>query len=61
MEFIIIYLRREGKCEDSYIAVANCDNKLEAENVVNKHPDAIVVYGTRCQIVPKHTEIIIPT
>ncbi len=61
-KYIIFRLESEGTYEDrrQYIARDTCDNKLAAEAIMDKYPDAIVVYGEICNVIKKHTEIETP-
>jgi len=61
-KYIVFHLVSEGTYEDKreYLALDACDNKLAAEAIVDKYPDAIVVYGEICKVIKKHTEIETP-
>jgi hypothetical protein len=63
-QIIVIWEDYDRGTESSYLAheVLNDSDKGKAEaiNLVDSHPDAIVIYGEICKVVKKHTEIELP-
>jgi hypothetical protein len=65
-KLIVIWQDSEGSFEDQrfYTAHAILNNSdkgiKEAIELVDKHPDALVIYGEVCKVIKKHTQIELP-
>lgn len=64
-KFIYVIYEEYDRTDDSWGTVTKALNdvprgKEEAANLVDAHPNAVVIYGNLCQVIHKRTEIILP-
>ena len=55
--YIVFYTEFDPDLEKRDMFYQPSDNLLAIADIVDKHPDAKVVYGQLCKIAHKHTEI----